>query len=86
MADERLPLLPKSSIVRERRKTSKWTSTWRRLLAAGFITFILVIIHIFRRRTHSVPDVIDHEFGIGFHLTVPHGYLADLLERERIEY
>jgi hypothetical protein len=71
MANLQTPLLTKaqSEIALRRRKDGRF----RILKIAACIAIPLCYIFYLRLRQAVVPDVVDHDFGVGFDLTSPYG-------------
>ncbi|PVH72389.1 hypothetical protein DL98DRAFT_596039 [Cadophora sp. DSE1049] len=65
-----LPTLPYRD-VRSQGRHSKI----RFIVGTAIIAICAVIVLRWRKR--QVSDVIDHDFGVGFHLTSPHGAVAN---------
>ena len=74
MANEQTALL-ETNLPPLSRKARPRTCRWKILSIVGIITLCVFVILFLRVRRPSVPDVIDHEFGVGFDLTSPYGYL-----------
>lgn len=74
MANEQTPLLPQTKspqIVSKRALPRTWG--WKTLSITAFTILFFSAILALRSRRASVPDVVDHEFGVGFDLTSPYG-------------
>jgi len=79
MANEQTLLLPQnnSRTLSQRAQPQRWGS--KILSIAGIITLFVSLIMLFLRwQRASVPDVVDHDFGVGFDLTSPYGLITPL--------
>jgi hypothetical protein len=81
MADEHTPLVSHDSrasqahAVRRTVSSRKWG--WKRKLLVFLILLGTPVAYVFllRYQRPRVPHFIDHEFGVGFDLTSPYGYV-----------
>ncbi|KAI9785905.1 MAG: hypothetical protein M1839_008171 [Geoglossum umbratile] len=76
MANERTTLLPKDRSQTLTRRARPTRCGWKMLSVAAVITLSFSVIVFLRSRRASVPEVVDHEFGVGFDLTSPYGTAA----------
>lgn len=75
MANERSALLPsKSSRTTNQRATSLRRSRTSAVVLGIIVLFVSTAAFL-RWRRAVVPDYIDHDFGVGFDLTYPYGYV-----------
>lgn len=70
MANEQTALLPQNGSQFSSPSAQPLNRVWRTFCVAGIITISVVYLQWIRA---VAPDVIQHEFGVGFDLTSPYG-------------
>ncbi|KAI1873112.1 uncharacterized protein JN550_003365 [Neoarthrinium moseri] len=74
-ADERSPLL--TSISPRKRQERKAPSSRKLcLLIASVVLLPFITVLILRHVRAKIPNFIAHEYGVGFHLTIPYGTVS----------
>jgi hypothetical protein len=73
MVHEQTPLLPQNNLQSLGQRAQIQRYVRKTLCIAGLIILPFLVIIFFRSRRASVPDVINHDFGVGFDLTYPYG-------------
>ncbi|KAI1843311.1 hypothetical protein JX266_010485 [Neoarthrinium moseri] len=74
-ADERSPLL--TSISPRKRQERKAPSSRKLcLLIASVVLLLFITVLILRHVRAKIPNFIAHEYGVGFHLTIPYGTVS----------
>ncbi|KAK2781571.1 hypothetical protein FQN53_000512 [Emmonsiellopsis sp. PD_33] len=76
MGSEHTPLLPQNVSHIPGPRAVPSSGKWNRILFAGVTGLFISTILFLRSQRASVPDSIDHEFGVGFDLTSPYGTAA----------
>jgi len=78
MATEQTALLPRNEhLTSSQANIAPRYKPWKRLLAVGVLTLAAASMLVLHSMEPWIPEVVDHDFGVGFDLAYPYAYVAN---------